>query len=224
MNGQLELEKTLAKIEESVEFQEEPPLLVLHSCCAPCSTYVLTYLSEYFRIKVFYYNPNIFPHEEYEKRAKEQQYFIEQMASKYLVECVVGDYESELFYDIAQGLEREPECGLRCDKCYELRLRKTGELAKELGADFFSTTLTISPLKKADKLNEIGMKLEAELGVKYLISDFKKKNGYKQSTMISKEVGLYRQDFCGCVYSKLEREQYYKEKMEQANNFTIADK
>lgn len=216
MNGQLELEKVLNEIVKGVELDGKVPTLLLHSCCAPCSTYVLEYLSEYFRITVYYYNPNIFPDEEYRKRAKEQQYLISKMTPRYPIECLVGDYESEKFYEIAKGLEQEPECGIRCDRCYALRLRKTGELAKEIGADYFTTTLTISPLKKADKLNEIGQELEAELGVRYLVSDFKKKNGYKRSTEISREHDLYRQDFCGCVYSKMERE--------RSLNFTTKDK
>lgn len=210
MNVQLELEKKIREIEAQVADGATVPKLLLHSCCAPCSTYVLEYLSEYFEIKVLYYNPNIFPTEEYEKRAKEQQFLIRQMNPRYPITCVIGDYESELFYELSKGLEQEPECGARCDRCYELRLRKTGELAALEGFDYFTTTLTISPLKKADKLNEIGQRLEKELGVKYLVSDFKKKNGYKRSTEISREYDLYRQDFCGCVYSKNEHERRKK--------------
>ncbi len=206
MNPQLSLQKTLEEIRRCTDAGKPVPKLLLHSCCAPCSTYVLEYLSEYFEIIVFYYNPNIFPREEYEKRAQEQEILIGKMKSKYPITCVIGDYESERFYEISKGLEQEPECGLRCDKCYELRLRKTGELAKRLGVDYFTTTLTISPLKKAAKLNEIGARLEQELKMSYLQSDFKKKNGYKRSTELSGKYDLYRQDFCGCVYSKLERE------------------
>ncbi|MFI3207741.1 MAG: epoxyqueuosine reductase QueH [Eubacteriales bacterium] len=219
MNAQLELEKVLKELvsqcSKDTDNKKIPPKLLLHSCCAPCSTYVLEYLSEYFEIIIYYYNPNIFPLGEYEKRAKEQQYLISKMSTRYPMSCLVGDYESERFYELARGLEDEPECGRRCDRCYELRLRKTGELAKKLGVDYFSTTLTISPLKKADKLNEIGKQLEEELGVTYLVSDFKKKNGYKRSTELSKEYDLYRQDFCGCIYSKMEREQMNKIRMEK---------
>lgn len=210
MNAQVELEKVLKEISERIETNGKVPTLLLHSCCAPCSTYVLEYLSEFFRITVFYYNPNITPREEYEKRANEQQVLIEQMHTKYPITCMVGDYESHLFNEIAKGLEDEPECGLRCDKCYELRLRKSGELAKNLGFDYFTTTLTISPLKKALKLNEIGKQLEDEFNVAYLVSDFKKKNGYKRSTELSKEYALYRQEFCGCIYSKMEQERKKK--------------
>lgn len=215
MNPQVILEKKLEEIRRGLEAGEPAPRLLLHSCCAPCSTYVLAYLSDYFEITVFYYNPNIFPLEEYVKRADEQRMLIEKMTPKFPITCVVGDYESERFYAIAKGLEKEPECGLRCDKCYELRLRKTGELAKEVGADYFTTTLTISPLKKAGVLNTIGMQLEQELGVAYLQSDFKKKNGYKQSVELSKEYELYRQNFCGCIYSKLEQEKIAKRRLEQ---------
>lgn len=212
MNAQLELEKKVKEIEQQVLADGCVPRLLLHSCCAPCSTYVLEYLSQYFEITVFYYNPNIFPTEEYRKRSEEQRYLISQMSPKYPITCVIGDYEKELFYELSKGFEMEPECGLRCDRCYELRLRKTGELAKKMGMDYFTTTLTISPLKKADKLNEIGMALEQEIGVRYLISDFKKKNGYKRSTELSKEYNLYRQNFCGCVYSKQEQERRNLEK------------
>ncbi len=215
MNGQLELEKELKKIVKEVDLDKEVPTLMLHSCCAPCSTYVLEYLSQYFRITVFYYNPNISPAGEYEKRAKEQQHLISRMTPKYPIQCIIGEYESPLFYELSKGLEKEPECGLRCDKCYELRLRKTGELAKVHGFDYFTTTLSISPLKKADKLNEIGLNLQEELGVKYLVSDFKKKNGYKRSTELSKEYELYRQNFCGCIFSKMEQERMM---IEKANN------
>lgn len=212
MNGQLELEKILKKIEKETLEKGEVPTLMLHSCCAPCSTYVLEYLAQYFRITVLYYNPNISPIVEYEKRAKEQQELISKMTTAYPIECIIGTYESHLFYEICKGLEQEPECGLRCDKCYELRLRKTGELAKEQQKDYFTTTLSISPLKKANKLNEIGLKLEEELGVKYLVSDFKKKNGYKRSTELSREYDLYRQNFCGCIFSKMEQERMMIEK------------
>ncbi|MFI3170921.1 MAG: epoxyqueuosine reductase QueH [Eubacteriales bacterium] len=206
MNNQVNLEKLIKNIQLNIEQGEQVPKLLLHSCCAPCSTYVLEYLSDYFEIIVYYYNPNIFPQEEYQKRAEEQQYLIHKMQAKHPITCIVGDYESELFYDIVKGLENEPECGIRCDKCYELRLRKTRDLANVLGVDYFTTTLTISPLKKADKLNEIGLQLAKDCDVNYLVSDFKKKNGYKRSTEISKEYQLYRQDFCGCIYSKLERD------------------
>lgn len=201
-NYQKEMEVLINRFEKTGEV----PSLFLHSCCAPCSSYVLEYLSQYFKITVFYYNPNIFPLEEFEKRIEEQKSFIERMPAKYPISFVAGSYDSEKFYQMAKGLEQVPEGGERCFKCFELRLRKTAELAKEGAFDYFTTTLSISPLKNAQKLNEIGEQIAEEMGLKYLNSDFKKKNGYKRSTELSKEYGLYRQDYCGCIYSKLERE------------------
>ena len=202
-NYQKKLELTIKENEKNGVV----PTLLLHSCCAPCSSYVLEYLSQYFSITVLYYNPNIFPLEEFEKRILEQKTLIEQLPAKHKISFIAGDYDSEKFYAMAKGLEKVPEGGERCFKCYELRLRESGMLAKKMGFDYFTTTLSISPLKNAQKLNEIGLQLEEELGVKYLLSDFKKKNGYKRSTELSKEYGLYRQDYCGCIYSKIEREQ-----------------
>ncbi|MGN0431800.1 MAG: epoxyqueuosine reductase QueH [Lachnospiraceae bacterium] len=236
-NYQKELEKILVSIEKSNmlaavntngEVQEmpcgdggfNPPTLFLHSCCAPCSSYVLKYLRQYFKITVFYYNPNISEQEEYKKRVEEQKRLIEiynkqleggkKPANAYPIGIVEGDYEPEVFFDMAREYKDCPEGGERCFLCYELRLRRTAERSLEGGFDYFGTTLTISPLKNAVKLNEIGEKLEKELGVKWLPSDFKKKEGYKQSIELSAEYGLYRQDYCGCVYSKLEREKQKK--------------
>ncbi len=192
-----------------------PPLLFLHSCCAPCSSYVLKYLRQYFKITVFYYNPNISEQEEYRKRVEEQKKLIEiynDQLDGYPIDIVEGDYEPQVFFDMARDYKDCPEGGERCFLCYELRLRKTAEKALAGGFDYFGTTLTISPLKNAAKLNEIGERLEKELGVKWLPSDFKKKEGYKQSIELSAEYGLYRQDYCGCVYSKVERERQKKEK------------
>lgn len=185
----------------------EVPTLLLHSCCAPCSSYVLEYLSEFFKITVFYYNPNIYPDSEYYHRVREQQEFIKKFPAKNQIEFIEGDFEKDRFYQMARGLEAVREGGERCFGCYGLRLCKTAERAKELGFDYFCTTLSISPLKNAQKLNEIGTALQQEYGVKYLPSDFKKKNGYKRSTELSREYGIYRQDYCGCVYSKQQREQ-----------------
>lgn len=177
------------------------PTLFLHSCCAPCSSYVLEYLSAFFRITVFYYNPNIYPAEEYEKRVEEQKNLIERLPSVYPIEFVEGAYDKERFYEMARGLEQVSEGGERCFRCYELRLRETARLAAERGFDYFTTTLTISPLKNAAKLNEIGGLLGEEYQTVWLPSDFKKKNGYKRSIELSKEYNLYRQDYCGCVFS-----------------------
>ena len=212
------------------------PTLFLHSCCAPCSSYVLEYLRRYFRITVFYYNPNITEDEEYRKRVAEQKRLIaaynerltrqEQTDAKvsenesrmanggrisdetqlgYRIEIVEGDYEPQRFYEIAKGLEQCPEGGERCFACYELRLRETAKRAQAGGFDYFTTTLSISPLKNAAKLNEIGERLAQEYDIPWLPSDFKKRDGYKRSIELSKEYDLYRQDYCGCVYSRRER-------------------
>lgn len=183
----------------------EVPTLILHSCCAPCSSYVLEFLSQYFKITVFYYNPNIYPDEEYFHRVKEQQAFIRRFPARHPIDFVEGDFDKDSFYAATKGMEHLPEGGARCFSCYELRLRKTAELAQAQNADYFCTTLSISPLKNAEKLNEIGMKLSTEYGIRYLPSDFKKKNGYKRSVEISREYGMYRQDYCGCVFSMRER-------------------
>ena len=201
-NYQKELEKLILRLEKDGKV----PRLFLHSCCAPCSSYVLEYLSQYFEITVFYYNPNIFPEEEFYKRIREQERLIEELPAKHKIHFLAGKYDSEKFYAMAKGLENVPEGGERCFKCYELRLRAAAEEALRDGYDYFTTTLSISPLKNAAKLNEIGERLAKEYQIAYLPSDFKKKNGYKRSTELSKEYGLYRQDYCGCVYSKLERE------------------
>lgn len=198
MNYQKELDKMIKKLEE----EKRVPTLLLHSCCAPCSSYVLEYLSNYFSITVFYYNPNISPESEYTKRIWEQQMLIDKLPAKHPVTFVAGPYDTDRFYDMARGLEHEKEGGERCFRCYELRLREAAEMAKKAEFDFFTTTLSISPLKNAQKLNEIGMRLSEEYGVAYLPSDFKKKNGYKRSVELSKEYGLYRQDYCGCVFSR----------------------
>lgn len=196
-NYQRELDKILAGLAE----KETPPRLLLHSCCAPCSSYVLEYLSEYFEITVFYYNPNIYPESEYTKRVLEQQMLIKEMNFKYPVSFLAGIYEQQKFYQMAKGLEYVPEGGERCFRCYALRLKETARRAAEGGFDYFTTTLSISPLKNAQKLNEIGLEAAKEAGVSYLVSDFKKKDGYKRSIELSREYGLYRQDYCGCIYS-----------------------
>lgn len=197
-NYQKILDEEIIKIEK----ENKVPKLLLHSCCAPCSSYVLEYLSNYFYITVFYYNPNIYPDEEYAKRVKEQQELIKRIPTKYLVRFIEGKYEKDRFYEAAKGLENEKEGGERCFKCFELRLEEAAKLAKRLEFDYYTTTLSISPHKNAEKLNEIGMKIGEKYNIKYLVSDFKKKNGYKRSIELSKEYELYRQDYCGCVFSK----------------------
>ena len=198
MNYQKEMEKLVSRLQE----ERKVPRLLLHSCCAPCSSYVLEYLSNYFEITVFYYNPNIFPENEYTKRILEQQTLISDMKVKHPVSFLAGNYDRERFFQIAEGLEHLREGGERCFKCYELRLEEAAKIAQDAGFDYFTTTLSISPLKNADKLNEIGTRLADKYGVQYLQSDFKKKNGYKRSIELSSEYGLYRQDYCGCVFSK----------------------
>ncbi len=201
-NYQISLEKTLKSIKET----DKVPTLLLHSCCAPCSSYVLEYLSEYFSITVFYYNPNISPAEEYEKRFNEQSTLIDRLNTKNKINLIKGNYFPEEFFKMAKGLEDEPEGGERCFKCYEMRLTEACLAAKNLGFDYFTTTLSVSPYKNSDKLNALGKKLEEEYNVKYLYSDFKKNNGYKRSIELSGEFNLYRQNYCGCVYSKAQAE------------------
>ena len=198
-------QKQLDKIIEDIKNKGETPTLLLHSCCAPCSSYVLEYLSQYFKITIFYYNPNISPEEEYHKRVEEQKRLISQLPTKNPVSFIEGEYIPQDFYDMAKGLEDVPEGGERCFKCYRLRLEKTAKLAKEQGFDYFTTTLSISPYKNAPKLNEIAEELSEIYSVKNLPADFKKKEGYKRSIQLSSEYNLYRQDYCGCIYSKLEK-------------------
>ncbi len=178
------------------------PKLLLHSCCAPCSSYVLEYLSSIFDITIFYYNPNIHPESEFKFRSEEQKKLVEKMGLESCVKVVNCEYDSEEFYKAVQGLENCPEGGERCAKCFKLRLNKSAKYAKNNGFDYFTTTLTISPHKNSGLLNEIGGKIAEANGIKYLFSDFKKKNGYKRSCEISSLYGLYRQDYCGCVFSK----------------------
>lgn len=186
------------------DFKVKPSLL-LHSCCGPCSTEVIDFLKDYFIITVYYYNPNIEPTEEYEKRKSEQLRFIREYNEKYptnkinFLDC---DYNNNEFKEIAQGLELEPEGGARCKKCYYLRMFKTAQMALENNIEYFGTTLTISPYKPSNIINQIGEKIESITNVKYIYGDFKKKDGYKRSIKYSIEYNLYRQDYCGCLYGK----------------------
>lgn len=204
-NYQKEMEKILQS-GTTISPQQHIPTLLLHSCCAPCSSYVLEYLSDYFAITVFYYNPNIYPETEYALRVEEQKRLIEQLPAKHPISLIEGHFDPKEFYQAVKGLEHIPEGGERCHACFWLRLNETAKLAAKQNFDFFTTTLTISPLKNAPKLNEIGEELADEYGIRWLPSDFKKKNGYKRSTKLSAEYGLYRQDYCGCVFSKREQE------------------
>ncbi|MEE0060426.1 MAG: epoxyqueuosine reductase QueH [Acutalibacteraceae bacterium] len=203
INYQKILDKELVKIQQS----EAIPTLLLHSCCAPCSSYVIEYLSKFFKITVFYYNPNISPDEEYQYRANEQKRLIESMTFENPVDFLEGDYNPDDFFNLCKGLENEPEGGARCAKCFNLRLNKTAEVAKQNGFDYFTTTLTISPLKNAQLINNIGQEIAKKHGLQYLVSDFKKKDGYKRSIVLSKEYNLYRQNYCGCIFSKNESKQ-----------------
>lgn len=200
-NYQKELDRVIA---DNLRAGKTPSLL-LHVCCAPCSSYCLEYLSQYFRVTVFYYNPNISPPSEYEFRLSEEKRFIALKDFPNPVQITESVYDPERFFEAAWGLEDAPEGGARCEKCFELRLRESAKKAKEGGFDFFTTTLSISPLKNADLLNEIGARTGEEFGVNWLFSDFKKREGYKRSIELSREYDLYRQNYCGCVYSKRER-------------------
>lgn len=202
----LNYQKEMEKILDQITKEKKVPTLLLHSCCAPCSSYVLEYLSDFFQITVFYYNPNISPESEYRKRVEEQKRLICELPVKHAVSFAEGNYDYPRFLELSKGLESVPEGGERCFKCYRLRLTEAARTAKEGGYDYFTTTLSISPLKKADKLNEIGKELAKQYGVPYLFSDFKKRNGYKRSIELSREYGLYRQDYCGCSYSRAGRE------------------
>jgi predicted adenine nucleotide alpha hydrolase (AANH) superfamily ATPase len=199
-NYQKELDTVLSEIGAG-----ESPALMLHACCAPCSSYVLEYLKSRFTITLYYYNPNISSEEEYRKRLEEVRRLIGEYNAALPgpdIRLLEGDWEPERFYETVRGLENEPEGGKRCEVCFELRLREAAEKCREIGADYFLTTLTISPLKNAELINSIGEKLAEEYGVKYLPSDFKKKNGYKRSIELSREYDLYRQNYCGCVFSR----------------------
>ena len=202
INYNLEMERELARLQK----EGRRPVLVLHSCCAPCSSAVLERLHEAFRLVVFYYNPNISPEAEFRHRAEEQKRLVQEMPLRGDACVVEGEYDPQCFYELVRGHEEDPEGGERCGICFEMRLRKTAEYARSIGAEYFTTTLSISPLKNAQRLNELGGALAGEYGLRYLFSDFKKKDGYRRSCVLSEEHGLYRQDFCGCVFSKMERE------------------
>ena len=197
-NYQRELEQIIADCVS----KSRVPRLLLHSCCAPCSSYVLEYLSRYFSLTVFYYNPNIYPPREYGKRVQEQKRLVEALPVIHPLTLQEGTYEPDRFFDLARGYEQMPEGGERCLRCFRLRLEEAAKAARDGAYDYFTTTLTISPLKNAAKLNEIGEEAGALYGVKHLPSDFKKKNGYKRSIELSREYDLYRQNYCGCIYSQ----------------------
>ncbi len=194
------LDEKLAQLKAS----EEKPALLLHACCAPCSSHTLLFLCDYFRITLYFFNPNIAPESEYIYRKEELIRLVKELGLD--VEIISEDYDSSPFYELAKGLEDLPERGERCRKCIGYRLRKTAETAKKLGCDYFTTTLTISPHKDCEFINQYGGQLAEEMGIAYLFSDFKKHDGYKHSIQLSKEYNLYRQDYCGCVYSRRAKE------------------
>ena len=192
------------KCEEILNSLKEKKKILLHSCCGPCSSYVITYLTKYFDITIFYYNPNIYPYEEYLKRKEEQKKVIKELnkASINNINIIDCDYDNNLYEKKIKGLEKEPERGKRCEICYKLRMEKTAILAIENNYDYFCTTLSVSPYKNVYLINQIGETLEKKYKIKWLYSDFKKKDGYKKSIELSKKYNLYRQDYCGCIYSK----------------------
>ncbi len=198
--------KLMESIIDKIKTEGKTPSVLLHSCCAPCSSHVIDTLTKYFDITILYYNPNIEPYEEYLKRKEEEIRFVGEYPSKNKLTIMDCDHENDKYHEIIKGLEQEREGGARCIKCYHLRLDKTAQLASENNFDYFATTLTVSPLKNSEKLNKIGEHLSEVYNIKYLYSDFKKKEGYKHSIELSKEYDLYRQDYCGCIYSKEERE------------------
>ena len=199
--NKINYQKELDKITDSID-AGNPPRLFLHSCCAPCSSYTLEYLSNYFDITVYYFNPNISPKEEFDKRFAEQKRLIDSLPAKNPIKLVLGEYNYDDFLQIARGYENVAEGGERCFRCYRMRLESTARIAKEQGFDYFCTTLSISPLKNSQKINQIGSEVAQKYGIKWLPSDFKKREGYKRSIELSKEYNLYRQSFCGCIFSK----------------------
>lgn len=206
MNYQLKCEEILLEIEK----RRDIPSLLLHACCAPCSSYVLEYLSNYFKITILYYNPNIYPDTEYLRRLEELKTFLSKINYKNPVSLVETDYITQEYYNAVSGMEELGERSKRCYNCYQFRMEEACKYAKDHGFDYFTTTLSISPYKNSEWVNEIGSNLEKQYNISYLYADFKKKNGYKRSIELSKQYELYRQDYCGCKFSKVEREMYSK--------------
>ena len=195
-------DKMLMEIIDKYRDKGIVPRVLLHSCCAPCSSYVIDYLSKYFSLTILYYNPNIYPREEYEKRKSEQIRLIKEMAPVNKVNLIDCDYDNELYESMIEGLRNEPERGKRCDVCFRLRLEKTAEIARNLNYDCFGTTLTVSPYKNSKLINKLGMEIANRYDIPFMVSDFKKRDGYKRSIELSKKYNLYRQNYCGCIYSK----------------------
>lgn len=202
INYNFEMEKIISNHQK----EGKTPTLLLHACCAPCSSAVLERLSSYFKITILYYNPNITEEVEYQKRVVELEKLISRLNTENPISFLEGNYNPKVFFDTVRGLEHLGEGSERCFRCYRLRLEETAKKACELGFDYFTTTLSISPYKNSEVLNEIGYELEKKYHIHYLCADFKKKNGYKRSIELSNRYGLYRQDYCGCIYSKQERD------------------
>ena len=207
-NYQLKMEEIILENQK----KEKVPTLLLQACCAPCSSAVLARISDFFRVTIFYYNPNISDPKEYDKRLLEVEKFVGKIKTKYPIQVVVGRYEPKEFFHAISRYEHLGEGSERCFRCYQLRLEETARIAKETSFDYFGTTLSISPYKNSRVLNKIGTELETKYKVSYLYADFKKKNGYQRSIELSNQYGLYRQDFCGCVYSKRERDEFLQKR------------
>ena len=199
-------QKLLDQKLEEIKSSNTIPTLLLHACCAPCSSYTLEYLSKYFKITIYYYNPNIHPEEEYRRRINELKKFLKEFKTENKVNLIEKDYNPKEYFDKVKGLENLGERSKRCYMCYKLRMEEIAKYAKENNYDYFTTTLSISPYKNSTWINEIGEELQSKYNINYLYADLKKKNGYKRSLELSKEYNLYRQDYCGCIYSKQERE------------------
>lgn len=208
MQNKLNYQKCLLQEIESIKSTNKKPKLLMHVCCGPCSTACLGLVADYFDITLLFYNPNIHPKFEYDKRYGELLKFVNIKNSKgYNIKIVNAIYNEQEYFNKVKGLEKEKEGGKRCTECFNLRLEYSAEYALENGFDYFTTTLTVSPHKNSQLINEIGNSLEKKYNIKYLFSDFKKNEGYKKSIELSREYNLYRQDYCGCIFSKLEREQ-----------------
>lgn len=202
MANRINYQRLLDRLLEKLAQEGKTPSLLLHSCCAPCSSYVLEYLSNYFHITLFFYNPNIHPQEEYDLRLSEVKRLVNELNTNHPIKIIEGDYIPDVFYKAVRGMEQLEECGERCHACYRLRLEETARLAKKLDFDYFTTTLSIGPKKDSNKINEIGEEIAEIYKTNHLPSDFKRKKGYERSIVLSRELNLYRQNYCGCIFSR----------------------
>ena len=207
MENKRNFQRELDRILSNIQSEGVTPTLLLHSCCGPCSSYVLEYLTQYFNVLLYFYNPNIHPLEEYKKRLDAQHKVVSRMKLEDRVKIIEGEYDPKVFFDAVSGLESEPEGGKRCEVCIKLRMEKAAEAAVKYNADYFATTLTVSPHKNAPYINNTGEEISQIYDISYLISDFKKKNGYKRSTELCRIYDIYRQNYCGCVFSMRDDEQ-----------------